>query len=55
MKPNILDPEWKYTTAANSSIPGYLKRKFDKFRKQQEQNQVEAKAKVRPLKQGVKQ
>lgn len=43
----ILNPDWRYTSAADSSKPGYLKRKFEKLRKQQEQNKAEAEAKVR--------
>lgn len=44
------DKSWRYTSAADSAKPGYLKRKFDRFRKEREHNRVEAAAKVRLMK-----
>lgn len=48
------DPDWQYVNAAETSKPGYLKRKFDRIRRklqaEQEKNRVEVEAKVASIK-----
>ena len=50
---SILNAEFKYTNAADSSKPGYLARKFAQYRKQIEAEKARAeaedKAKVRRI------
>ena len=43
-----------YVTAKESEEPGYLKRRFDEIRAEQERNATEQKAKVAPMKRAAK-
>ena len=43
-----------YITAKDSQEPGYLARRFDEIRAEQERNATEQKAKVAPMKRAAK-
>ncbi len=40
---------WRYATAAETRKPGYLKRKFDKIKREQAEQKAATEAKVQPM------
>ena len=46
---SIRDKSWKYAPAAETAKPGYLRRKFDKIRRQQAEQKAATEAKVQPI------
>ena len=48
------DPKFSYSTAAESRKPGYLKRRFERIRREQaEREKQERAAKVQPIRKAV--
>lgn len=49
MKSTLLNKEFRYHSAADSSTPGYLKRRLDYYRKRDAERAKEAERVVKPL------
>ena len=55
MSGNWRDPKFRYATAAETRKPGYLKRRFERIRREQaEKDKAERTENVQPIRKGTR-
>lgn len=45
------DPKWQYKDSVETAKPGYLQKRFDEIRRQQERERKATESRVTPIKQ----